>query len=350
MSTYDVARGYEVALRALGQDVQAFNYHGSLAFYQMALDYWREDHPRFWPDTNAHLVLASERVIFDVLDFVPDVVLIVCGMSLHRRAYELIHRLNVPMVLLLTESPYEDQDQAVIMHKGHVSAAFTNDLRSVETLREMSGVHTVYLPHAYDPEVHHPGTVGSQWHSDVFFHGTMFPERQELFSGLDREGVVIDGPDPSIKAQDWDEVDEMMEKILPNAELAQYYRGTSIALNYHRRVIGVNDEGLQYIGNGAAYSIGPRAYEIAACGAFQLCDATRPELGEVFGDSVATFTDRDDLVDKIEYYLRHPDERARMAQEALERVQDCTFEARAREIIIPALTEVLENGSTKTRV
>jgi spore maturation protein CgeB len=274
------------------------------------------------------------------------VVLIVCGMALHRRAYELIHRLGVPMVLLLTESPYDDQDQAVIMHKGHASAAFTNDLRSVETLREMSGVHTVYLPHAYDPEVHHPGVVGSQWHSDVFFHGTMFPERQAMFDGLNgREGVIIDGPDPTFKVEDWDEVDEMLEKMMPNAELAQYYRGAKIALNYHRTVIGATDEGLQHIGNGAAYSIGPRAYEIAACGAFQLCDDTRPELKEVFGDSVATYRDKQELEDQIDYYLRDESERLRMAQEALERVQGCTFEARAREIVIPTL-EVITNGST----
>ena len=44
-STYDVARGYEKALRGLGHEVDAFPYHHYLDFYGVALEAWREKHP-----------------------------------------------------------------------------------------------------------------------------------------------------------------------------------------------------------------------------------------------------------------------------------------------------------------
>ena len=67
----------------------------------------------------------------------------------------------------------------------------------------------------------------------------------------------------------------------------------------------------------------------------------RPELAEVFGESVPAFHDATDLQSEIEYYLAHDDVRRDMANEAYQRVQHCTFENRAREILIPAIEEVM---------
>jgi len=90
----------------------------------------------------------------------------------------------------------------------------------------------------------------------------------------------------------------------------------------------------------AGWSLGPRAYEIAACGAFQLSDE-RPELREIFGDAVATYVDGADLRRKVDYYLTHEGEREEMALEALDLVQSCSFEDRAEQILLPTIKEVL---------
>jgi len=102
----------------------------------------------------------------------------------------------------------------------------------------------------------------------------------------------------------------------------------------------VEDGEQVYLDRHEAQSLGPRAYEIAACGAFQLCDDKRTELWSVFGDSVATYSDADDLRDQVTYYLKHDRERQEMAQEARARVEGCTFQDRAREIVIPALKTI----------
>ena len=336
-STVDVACGYEKALRALGHDVKAFNYHNAIAFYAAALALWGEQNPDLRRGLDDVSIMASEHVVIDAVDFVPDVVLIVCGHALHRRAYDLIHRLRLPIALLLTESPYNDELQAKIIEKGHIAMAFANDKGSVPLLSK-EGKKVVYLPHSYDAEIHRSRQASASFKTDVFFQGTLFPERRELFSPLQNSSynVYIGGPDPDMPVEDEDDFEEMMSQIMDNREMAFYYAATKIAVNHHRTL-----NGKQQSVNGKAYSIGPRAYEIAACGAFQLCDDTRPELRDVFGESVATYHDGGDLAEKIDYYLTHEDERQMMAHDAYMRVQDCTFERRASDILIPALMEVI---------
>jgi len=338
--TFDVAHGYECALRACGHQVRAFNYHSHLSFYQEAISHWEKRNPDFRPPDNAYLVLASERVAIEAVDFVPDVVLIVTGMALHRRAFELLYRLNLPLVLLLTESPYLDRQQAVIAEKGHVVLVLANDKASVVPLREAAGVRTEYLPHSFDSARHYPMDVGPEYRTDVFFHGTLWPERRVMLESLRCNGhrVRISGIDPHII--DLDDVDEVLKNQVDNVELVRWYNGTRIALNHHRTFIGVTEQGEEKHISHAAWSLGPRAYEIAACGVFQLCDDTRPEL-EVFGDTVATYRDAKDLQAKVDYYLAHDDEREEMGWAAYDRVQACSFDDRAEQILIPLLKEVL---------
>lgn len=349
-STYDVAAGYEKALKALGHELRVFDYH-------LRIDLWagmltlRDEKlegkaKRFKPlATPPNIsILASEGLILEAVDFVPDVVLIINGMQLHRKAYDLLKRLSLPVVLILTESPYCDVDQGVIVKKGWVKAALTNDRNSVKPLEE-TGAVIRYLPHSYDPEIHKPRPQlrGKQFDSDLFFHGTMYPERVEMLSPLeeliDDYEIEVGGVDPNwTDAPDFDD-------IWTNQDLAYHYAATKIALNMHRTIIGTNGDGLQRIGlqhieTGQAYSLGPRAYEIAACGAFQLSDDTRPELHDVFGDTVATYHDAQDLIDKVKYYLANEGEREQMAAAALERVKPCSFENRAVEILIPTIEEV----------
>lgn len=337
-STIDVAVGYEGALRSLGHDVRAFNYHNQLAFYSEALRHWLRVNPEFRVNDpgEAALLLASEQVIFEAIDLVPDVVLIVSGFALHRRAYDLLDSLGLPLALILTESPYLDEEQAKIIIQGHIRLAFTNERTSVDRLEELGGARVEYLPHSFDSTRHFSRDAEDGYQSDVFFFGTMWPERGRLLWPLKgwiarwRRGwrIQIEG------------VKSLGKGLIDNDELIKSYNGTRIALNHHRTIAGADENGRERHIN-EAWSLGPRAYEIAACATFQLCDDTRGELAEVFGDTVAMYRDGPDLRRKVDYYLTHDDEREEMAWAAHGRVQTCSFEERAEAILLPAIEEVL---------
>lgn len=328
-SPYDVATGYEAAFRALGHEVISFDYHTQYKFYQQYLGYLSKERGASFP-RDAAVVLASERVVISILDMQPDVIVNVMGVALHRRAYVHAAMLGVPMAVILTESPYMDDFHATMITKGLVQLAFANDQVSVGPLAEETGVRIEYLPHSFDPARHYPHQVGREFQTDVFFYGTMWPERRQLFGSLD-----LGAYNAHVGGTDFSRTSNEDLAIIPNDDMALWYSGTKVALNGHR---------VELHGGGTvadAYSLGPRAFEIAACGAFQLCDNTRPELYEVFGDSVATYTDAADLQMKLDYYLAHDAERREMAVESTRRVQPCSFLNRAREIVMPAIEQMM---------
>lgn len=337
-STYDVAAGYERGLREAGHEVYPYQHHGWLRFYDVAIGRYREHDPERALPLDAPHVIAAEHVAIEAVDVVPDVVLTV-SMGLHRRGYDLLARLGLPVALLLTESPYEDGLQAMALAKGHVDLAFTNERTSQARLERETGVPVVYLPHAYDPERHKPRIVGEEYQTSVFFWGTLWPQRAKLIDSL---RGIRDTKLGGIWPYATNEAEATMQafSVIDNKDMPLWYSGADIALNHHRQFCTVDDGGEVYLERGQAESLGPRAYEIAACGAFQLCDDTRAELGDVFGDSVATYADADDLRVKVEYYLEHDRERQEMAQESRERVRGCTFADRAREIVAPALESI----------
>jgi len=333
IATVDIAVGYSNALKRLGHQVVEFVYHEQLAFYGQALRGWAEMQPGFVYPQSAPLVLASQQVAPLLLNTAPDVVLVVGGMVLHRSAWQYCDQLGIPVALLLTESPYMDAQQARIVAQSPVALTFTNDYASVDVLRTATGKRIEYLPHSFDATRHYPGPSGHE--TDLFFYGTIWPERARLLEQVrawacrqDGWRVDIDGVTKGEDGQ-WD------GQPRTNAQLTDAYRGARIALNHHRTI--ASKEGGTETHIVQAYSLGPRAYEIAACGAFQLCDDTRPELAAVFGDSVPTYHDAADLCAKVAHYLTHEDERRALARLALQRVQGCSFERRAQDILLPAI-------------
>ena len=334
-STFDVAAGWDEALRELGHEVFSFRFDFCIDFCLAAKEAWEKKHvgnPGAVFNMEDWQKIASEQVVIAAADFQPDVALIVSGMQYHPRAFHILGKMGIPKAVILTESPYQDERQALMLDKGEVDLAFTNDKESLGPLSEFCPVE--YLPHSYDPSRHYPGKVNGDYASDVFFCGTLWPDRRTLITPLKERwdiDVCVIGP------KHW----RGGPGLLPNAELAEYYRGTRIALNHHREWRGDIDKDEGMIETDAAWSINPRAFEIAACGAFQLSDGKRPELAETFGDSVATYKDGSDMQAKVDYFLAHDAERTAMALEAKWRIRNCRFVDRAEQIVLPAIAKHL---------
>jgi spore maturation protein CgeB len=75
----------------------------------------------------------------------------------------------------------------------------------------------------------------------------------------------------------------------------------------------------------------PRAYELAACGVFQISDY-RAEIPEVFGDAVPTFAPGE-LENILRAYLNDSPARRYAARQARQRILPHTFAARAAQVL-----------------
>lgn len=260
--------------------------------------------------------MASAHMLQAILEEWPDLVISVSGHNFHLQDADLVRKVGIKTAVLLTESPYFGDLEAQIARRYDV--AFTNERRSTARL----GAH--YLPHAYNPQVHTPdGPQG--FPTDALFVGSLFDERRALFNAVDWTGVnfLWRGHDMS----------DTPSNLAPNAEAAALYRSAKIALNHHRTTTSHGSG--QHIAADEAESLGPRAYEIAACGAFQLMDDSRPERFAVFGDTAPTYRagDAADLERQVRHWLARPDARAEVARAMHAAVQPHTWVARAAQML-----------------
>lgn len=260
--------------------------------------------------------MASAHMTQTILDVWPDVVIAVSGHNYHLKDVDALRKVGIKTAVILTESPYFGELEEKIAERYDV--AFTNERRSTERL----GAH--YLAHAYDPQVHRAdGPRG--YAADVVFIGSFFDERRALFNAVDWTGIdcVMRGHDMSETPRD----------VTPNAEAAAYYRGARISLNHHRTTTSHGSG--EHIRPDEAESLGPRAYEISACGGFQLMDDSRAERFAVFGDCVPTYRagNSEDLERQVRYWLAHPDERARIAAEMHAAVLPHSWTQRATQLL-----------------
>lgn len=324
-SVRDVARGYHHALADIGIEVRTVDMPKRLTFMEKALEAVAGV-----SDENVTYRQASDLATAEVLRQNPDLVLVVSSHYLHVDTYVLLRRAGFRIAVVLTECPYQDEGQMLLAELS--DWVFVNDRNSVDRFRAKNQ-RTWYLPPAYEPAVHRAVAPDPAKASDVFFVATGFKERLEFLEAIDWTGIdfVLRGlwpmGDDSPVRQYW------KDELIPNEEVPGWYASTKIALNFHRtsRGFGYNMEGDIVLGE--AYSVNPRTYELAACRTFQLCDDTRPELRALFGDSIPTFRDAQDLEAMIRYYLAHPAERARCAEEAYWRVHPHTFRNRARDLV-----------------
>jgi spore maturation protein CgeB len=110
-----------------------------------------------------------------------------------------------------------------------------------------------------------------------------------------------------------------------------------VCLNLHRGLLGMDLASDEQVKPEETWSLGPRAYEIAACGGFQIAQAGRGELEEVFGDTVPVFETGEEMEAFARFAVHHDDLRAQTAHLQRRAARPCTFERRAKDIVLPIL-------------
>lgn len=246
-----------------------------------------------------------------------------------------LRKAGIITALVCTESPYETTDK-----EQHIAApydlVFTNERTALPLFARNKPGTVHYLPHAYTPSVHHPGVADADKVCDACFIGTGFPERQALFNGVDWSDI-----DLILRGTLWEgteSADALTRTLTDNRDAAAYYRSARININTHRTTRDYG--GTAHIGAHEAESVGPRLYEIAACGGFQLVDNSRQEAKDLFGDALATYRHGDsaDLERQLRYWLTHPEARAQYAAAQHAAIQGQTWDSRAA-TILDILTE-----------
>jgi spore maturation protein CgeB len=309
-----VGRYCASALRELGHMVETFEapaFHGAFT----ALKTLRVGTDRLDYLENSFLQVVSQAVLAKAETFAPDLVLAMAQAPLSRQALKRLRRDGVPTAMWFVEDhevfPYWKAfaplyDLFAVIQKGDFP----------RKLAEAGQPNSMYLPLAADPAVHRPLELSAverrKYGSELSFVGAGYPNRRLAFRQLASFDLRIWGSDwdgESVLAPFLQRQGERIE----TDEVVKIFNATDINLNLHSSVRpGV------LVGDGDF--VNPRTFELAACGAFQLTDR-RGLLPELFREGeLALFSGMPELLQAIEHYRAHPDERAAVAARGRARV------------------------------
>lgn len=320
-SVADVYEGWVEALQGLGETVMPFNLDSRLTFYCSAR-FEMDGETRAPLTTEQASELAVNGIYAELYKVRPDVLLVVSGFMLPPECYRLARAYGTRIVVIHTESPYEDDRQSVVAEYADVN--LINDPTHLAQFPD----GTRYLPHAYRPAVHHPGPARPEMVCDLGFVGSGYESRVEFFEEMDLDGLDV------TLAGNWWTVDEDSPlypylahdplDCLDNTDTADLYRSARTGLNLYRREA-------QRPELSAGWAMGPRELEMAACGLFFLRDP-RGEGDELL-DMLPTFYSPAEASDLVRWWLDHPDERAEVALKARAAVADRTFTNHAVDLL-----------------
>lgn len=148
---------------------------------------------------------------------------------------------------------------------------------------------------------------------DLRIHGSDWTRRSRLLGHIQRFGQYFNiGPLKGIRGLG----------LSTEAE-RKLYSSARICLNVHEEQV-----------RRTGCEINERTFKMLACGGFQISDNVRL-LRRLFGDTELVIADEGpDWIEKIDYFLRHPEERASIAEAGRRRVlAEHTYQHRARQII-----------------
>jgi spore maturation protein CgeB len=320
-SVQDVYVGWVEALRDLGEQVVEFNLDARLTFYGSAkLEI--DGELRQALDGKAATELAVNGLYSTLYKARPDVLMVVSAFFLPPELYEVARGHGTRIVVVHTESPYEDRRQAGVAAYADVN--LVND----PTNLSLYPAGTRYMPHAYRPSLHHPGPGRDEMVCDLGFVGTGYPSRVEFFERMDLAGLDV------LLAGNWPTVTEDSPlypylaldpgECLDNTDTADLYRSARMGMNLYRREAEHPDLS-------TGWAMGPREVEMAASGLFFVRDP-RGEGDEVLG-MLPAFGSQQEAGDLVRWWLARPDERAEVALKARAAVADRTFGHHAVELL-----------------
>lgn len=273
----------------------------------------------------------------------PDIVIVLDGLHFDIKHVDEMRSQGIRTAIWFTDDPYYTDITAGLAT--HYDEVFTLEMTCVEFYRRLGCSRVHYLPMGAFPVEFRPRNPARSKRHEVCFIGSAYWRRVAFF---DEVTGYLASRDTHISGIWWERLRDfpiLSDKIalgrwLGPRETAEMYNGSKIVINMHR---AYDDETFNNNSAGIhAVSPNPRTFEIAACATLQLTDA-RDDLASFYtpGVEIVTYTTPQEMVEKIDYYLTHEEERQAIAMRGMYRtMRDHTYARR-----LDAMLAILFPGS-----
>lgn len=281
-------------LRATGVNVVDFNTDKN----QDALD--TDGHP-YDMGTTSPVWLVRDKLFPLILRFQPHV--IICnagGLSFRPQDAAFLRKLGIRLLTLVLSDPevYEPSTSKIAQN---FDVLYTLVNKYVEIYRQ-HGPQSYLLPLATNPLFFHPVPPRAEYKCDVLVLGSVHADRIEPVKAL------IKHFDTHVYGENWEKYGIKNRGFLFGEDTLSALNSASIAVIFSRTVSGL-----------PAVKVG--ILDFLAAGCLVVTDDS-PELGRYFvaGEEIIVFNDTGDMLEKIRYYLDHPQEAEAIRRAGREKV------------------------------
>lgn len=200
----------------------------------------------------------------------------------------------------------------------------------IPILHAAGAKRVAYFPFAYDETIFKPpATISCEeqknYQSDICFVGTWDAEREAWLTAIK---ASLPDVKLAIWGNGWEKVaqhsvllrDSIRGIAIYGVEMVKVFYCSSLVLNFIRK---------QNLGGHNM-----RTFEVLASGAFMLTQRTKDQTESPFHEDVniVCFSTTEELIQKIRYYLDHPDQRSMIIQQGMMLVQGYTLTEQLKKI------------------
>jgi hypothetical protein len=200
---------------------------------------------------------------------------------------------------------------------------FVARTQNVEELARMGGQNIFSYDRSFSKELHRPVQLSSEeekrYKVPVGFIGTYADDRARIIAHLIQNGVPV-----AVSGDGWP-MQRYWKIIRP------HYRGTSRYGDDYVKTINGMGIALHFLRHENRDEQDSRTFEIPACGVFMLAERGRKH--EMFfreNEEAVFFDAADELLEKVRYYLSHPDEARRIAAAGRRRCLESGYDHHSR--------------------
>jgi spore maturation protein CgeB len=272
-------------------------------------------------------LLLERGLLKQAKRFAPTLVLVIMGNQLSPKTVALIRQATKVPIVCWCQDHLGTLGRQYLLGAEY-DAVFLKDRYMLELFTNMvKGTRFFYLPEACNPRVHRSLELSpeeqTRYGCEVMIFGSLYYYRQAILQQLGRYRLKRWGNAPT-----W-----MVDRVKDS------HAGGEIVLDAKVKAVRAARIALNTLHYAEVNSLNCRAFELAGCGAFQLI-TDKPVLREHFtpGVELDAFHSADELIEKIDHYLRRPEKAAEIARMGQVRAhRDHTYELRLGEIVRIAL-------------
>lgn len=250
----------------------------------------------------------------------PDILLVFKGTWVQDTSIRAIRARGVRCYNYYTDVSFRAHGPYIPRALPHYDWVFTTKTFGLSDMREQLGItRASHIQFAFDPDLHRPLPMSerdeARYGCDVSFIGTWSPKKELLLDEIARRR-------PDVRLCIWGEQWHKARSPL----LRSVIGGREVVGNEFVRALLATKINLSIMSEARKQSsrgdqVASRTFAVPACGAFVLHERTA-ELLRLFeeGEHLACFSDADEMIEKIDYYLARPELRRRLALQARELV------------------------------